>query len=364
MDTEPDTRIPAQPRKGRGAVSNPDGRFESRQHQREDDGWTVPEPEEERLRTTLDVDTARRVITRNDSPDVPFSQSVNPYRGCEHGCSYCFARPSHAYLGLSAGLDFETRLFYKPDAAARLREELAKPGYVCDPIALGINTDAYQPVERRTRLTRSLLEVLWEFRHPVSIVTKSALIERDLDIIAPMAQAGLIHVMFSITTLDPGLARRLEPRAATPARRLEAMRRLHEAGVPVGVLFAPLIPALNDAEMESVLEAAAEHGARAGGYVLLRLPHEVAPLFQEWLRHHEPLKAEHVMSLVRQMRGGKDYDARFGARMRGMGVMADLYARRCRVACRRLGLDRGLAPLNRADFRVPASARPQLSLFD
>jgi DNA repair photolyase len=269
------------------------------------------------------------VIVRNQSPDVPFTQSINPYRGCEHGCSYCFARPGHAYLGLSPGLDFETKIVWKPDAPEILRKELAAPGYRCAPIALGISTDGWQPVERRLGLSRRLLEVLAETRHPVSIVTKSALIERDADLLADMARDHLVQVMFSITTLDPLLARRLEPRAASPARRLAAMDALHRAGVPVGVLFAPLIPALNDHELERVLEAARAAGAESAGYVLLRLPLELKALFEDWLHSHFPDRATHVLSLLRQLRGGQLNDSRFGHRMRGQGVFADLTVSAC-----------------------------------
>jgi DNA repair photolyase len=362
MKDSADCSIPAHPRKGRGAVGNPAGRFEALSRTAEDDGW-FQEIEAERLRTSLEVDAARSVISRNTSPDVPFDQSVNPYRGCEHGCVYCFARPTHAYLGLSPGLDFETRLFHKPDAPERLAEELARRGYRCRPIALGINTDAYQPVERRTRLTRRLLEVCAEFRQPVSIVTKSALIERDLDLLASMADQDLVQVMVSVTTLDGGLARRLEPRAAAPARRLRTVSALHRAGVPVGVLCAPVIPVVNDAEIEAIVDAAQLAGAAAAGYVMLRLPHELKGIFREWLQHHLPLKAGHVMSVLQQMRGGRDYEAAFGTRMRGRGPFADLVAQRFALACRRHGLDRGLPPLDCTRFRVPARSGDQLGLF-
>ncbi|AOU98436.1 DNA repair photolyase [Acidihalobacter yilgarnensis] len=363
MNDDRDCAIVPAPRKGRGTASNRTGRFESLTHERVADGWTASFDDLPPLRTTLGVDKARRVISRNRSPDVAFSQSVNPYRGCEHGCSYCFARPTHAYLGLSPGLDFETRLFHKPDAPARLAEELGRRGYACSPIALGINTDAYQPVERRVGLTRRLLEVLWAHRHPVSIVTKSALIERDLEVLSAMASEGLAQVFMSVTTLDPVLARGLEPRAATPARRLEAIARLAAAGIPCGVLFAPTIPALNDHELERVLRAAREAGASAAGYVMLRLPREVKPLFTEWLKTHVPGRAEHVLSLLRQMHGGREYESEFGVRMRGRGPYADLIAQRFRIASRREGLDRGLPPLDCSRFRVPARAEDQLDLF-
>jgi DNA repair photolyase len=317
------------------------------------------------LRTRVTEERPRRVISRNDSPDVPFELSINPYRGCEHGCVYCFARPSHAYMGLSPGLDFETELFAKTGAAERLREELARPGHVPSPIALGINTDAYQPVERRLGITRELLEVLAETRHPVTIVTKSALVERDLDLLATMAQAGLAQVAVSITTLDRDLARRLEPRAAAPQRRLETMSRLSEAGVPVSLLMAPLIPVLTDGEVEGLLEAAAEAGAVAAGYVLLRLPLEVAPLFEDWLHTHVPLKAGHVLSRVRDTRGGQLYDARFGRRMVGEGAYAELLRQRFRLARRRTGLGERMPELDVSQFVPPRlpSKDGQMDLF-
>ncbi|RTL26002.1 MAG: PA0069 family radical SAM protein [Rhodocyclaceae bacterium] len=362
---------PAPPR-GRGSRLNPDSRFAAWRRDGFDDGWesatdaaddTAAPPRGPA--TTLILDQAKSVITRNSSPDVPFNQSVNPYKGCEHGCAYCFARPTHAYLGLSPGLDFETKIAWKPDAPAVLRRELAAPGYRCEPIALGINTDGWQPVERRLGLTRQLLEILAETRHPVSIVTKSALIERDLDLLADMARDDLVHVIFSITTLDPALARKLEPRAATPARRLAAMERLHAAGVPVGTLFAPLIPAINDHELEAVLEAAHAAGSDTAGYALLRLPYELKDLFADWLDSHFPDRARHVMSLLRQLRGGELYDKRFGHRMRGQGVFADLYSQRMQRLAERLGLNRSRRRLNTAAFRPPP--RPgddrQLALF-
>ena len=303
------------------------------------------------------------MISYNTSPDVPFDRSINPYRGCEHGCVYCFARPSHAYLDLSPGLDFETKLFWKPDAAALLRKELTAPSYRCAPIALGMNTDAWQPVERHTMLTRQLLEVMVETRHPVSLITKSALIERDLDLLATLARDDLVEVAISITTLDDDLARRLEPRAARPGRRLETVRRLQQAGVPVGVLFAPLIPALNDHEMEAVVEAAHAAGARSAGYVLLRLPHELSGLFEDWLATHAPDRAARVMSRIAELRGGKANDPRFGHRMRGEGVIAQLYSQRMRRLQARLGMGRMRRGLNTALFRPPRPDGPQLALF-
>lgn len=353
-------------RKGRGALSNPAGRFEPYRHVAEDDGWGQPDEELPPLATRVFTDHARTILTRNRSPDLPFEQSVNPYRGCEHGCPYCYARPSHAYLGLSSGLDFETVLFAKPQAAERLRAEIGRSGYRVRPIAFGTNTDPYQPVERRLRITRRLLEVLAACEHPLTIVTKSALVERDLDLLAPMARKNLVGVFLSLTTLDRELARRLEPRASAPPRRLEAVRRLSAAGVPVGVMFAPVIPALNDAEMEAVLEAAAVRGARFAGMGLLRLPYEVKDLFQEWLAEHYPLKAAHVMSRLREARGGRDNDPRFGLRLRGQGEYARLLAERFRLACRRLGLNREELVLDVTRFRPPraAAAGAQLSLFD
>ena len=328
------------PIKGRGSRIRLAGRFESTTTEAVDDGWHADAGEEfaaPALRTTVTEENARSILSRNRSPDVGFDVSLNPYRGCEHGCSYCFARPSHAYLNLSPGLDFETRLFAKTNAAQRLLHELSRPGYVPEPIALGINTDAYQPIERRLQITRQCLQVLHDCRHPVSLITKNALIERDLDLLAGMAADNLVSVAFSVTTLDSKLSAKLEPRAAAPHARLRAMHRLSEAGVPVTVMAAPVIPWVNDAELEAVLEAAREHGAVRAGYVLLRLPHEVAPLFRDWLDAHFPQRAAHVMSTVQQLRGGKDYDSAFGQRMRGQGVYADLLARRFRLACQRLG---------------------------
>lgn len=351
------------PFKGRGAAGNPDNRFEQHSRERIDDGWGGLAETGDAPRTTLAVDTSRSVISYNQSPDVPFDRSINPYRGCEHGCVYCFARPTHAWLGLSPGLDFETRLYHKPDAPELLRRELGRRGYRAAPVALGINTDAYQPVERRLGLTRRILEVLAETRHPLTIVTKSALVERDLDILATLAEQRLCQVAVSLTTLDSGLSRRLEPRATAPHRRLQTIARLSAAGVPVSVLVAPLIPVLTDAELEGLLEAAHAAGASDAGYVLLRLPHEVSGLFADWLQMHEPLKAEHVLNRVRDCRGGRDYDATFGQRMRGTGIFADLIAQRFKKAYRRLGFP-GTPPLECELFRPPREETPQLGLFD
>jgi len=329
--------------KGRGSRQYLAGRFERTVSEAVDDGWMAPEgdpvsaPDPLRPRTQVREETARSIISSNDSPDVGFSRSVNPYRGCEHGCSYCFARPSHAYLGLSPGLDFETRIFAKTNAPELLRREFARRGYRPEPIALGINTDAYQPAERRLGLTRQLIEVMLECRHPFSLITKNALVERDLDLLQPLAAQQLVRVHFSVTSLDPHLSARLEPRAAAPHARLRAMHRLHAAGIPVGVMFAPAIPWVNDHELEAVLEAARQAGADSAGYVLLRLPHEVAPLFRDWLQAHMPQRAERVMSVLRQMRGGRDYQAQFGQRMRGQGRFADLLGQRFTLAHRRLG---------------------------
>ena len=352
------------PIKGRGSSWQQPGRFESTAVDaaaQADEGWEVEQPVP--AGTVVSEESARSIISRNQSPDVPFSQSINPYRGCEHGCSYCFARPTHAYLNLSPGIDFETRLFAKTNAAALLRAELAARSYRCEAITLGANTDPYQPIERRYRITRQLIEVLSACAHPFSIITKNALVERDLDLLAPMGQAGLCSVMVSVTTLDNRLSAKLEPRASAPARRLECIRRLRAAGVPVGVLLAPVIPAINDAEIERILEAVAEAGALSAGYVLLRLPHEVAPIFREWLAQHRPQRAAHVMSLVQQLRGGRDYDARFGERMRGQGPFAELLSQRFAIAARRLGLDRQRPELDVTQFRPPTLDSPQGDLF-
>ena len=348
--------------KGRGAVSNDSGRFEAHRRESFDDGWAQADAAA-RPKTEVQIDSSRSVLVYNESPDVPFDLSTNPYRGCEHGCVYCFARPTHAYLGLSPGLDFETRLFSKPDAAALLEDELRKPGYRCQTLAIGVNTDAYQPVERRLGITRSLLEVLQAYRHPLAIVTKSALVERDIDILGEMAADDLVSVNISVTTLDAALARKLEPRAAAPHRRLQTIRALAEAGVPVSVLVAPVIPVLTDPELDAILGAASDAGAVAAGYILLRLPLEVGDLFQQWLQAHYPLKAEHVMTRVRDTRGGRDYDSRFGARMRGTGAFADMIAQRFRLACKKLGLNQRDFELNTAAFRVPPRSGDQLGLF-
>ncbi len=354
--------MPTHIKKGRGALSNQTGRFETLVKEDFDDGWDDSDKYPEKIPTQLFVDTAKTVITYNQSPDIPFDRSINPYRGCEHGCVYCFARPSHAYLGLSPGLDFETKLFYKPDAPKLLRTELSAKNYQPAPIALGINTDAYQPVERQLQLTRQLLEVFNETHHPVSIVTKSSLIERDLDLLTALAKDHLIHVCLSITTLNPDLARRLEPRAAAPKRRLQTLATLAEAGIPVSVLVAPLIPVLNDCELEKILRLCRDSGAVDAGYVLLRLPYELKDLFNEWLQTHEPLKATHIMNRIFDSRSGKAYDSAFGTRMRGTGQYADLLAQRFRLAMKKLAFP-GSPPLNNHQFRTrPTSG--QMDLFD
>ncbi|MEQ1881534.1 MAG: PA0069 family radical SAM protein [Burkholderiales bacterium] len=351
------------PHKGRGATINPEGRFEKEAREAFDDGWhEAEEGGVERPRTIVTAETVKAIISRNDSPDVPFTQSINPYRGCEHGCIYCYARPTHAYLNLSPGLDFETRIFAKVNAAECLRKELARPGYQCESIALGANTDPYQPAEREWKITRSLLEVASECNQPLGIVTKNALIERDLDLLGPMAAKGLVAAYVSVTTLDHDLARRMEPRATAPMRRLEAIRRLSAAGVPVGVLVAPVVPFLTDADLEHILDGARAAGATSAAYVLLRLPYEVKDLFRDWLVQNYPLKAGHVMSRVQQMREGRDNDPQFGSRMRGSGEFAHMLAHRFEVACKRLGFNQTRRQLDCTQFRPP-SLDGQLDFF-
>ena len=364
--------------KGRGAISNPAVRFEAATCEQTHDGWYEDEIVEHLSETVL-PDAARSVITRNNSPDVGFEQSINPYRGCSHGCVYCFARPTHAYLGLSPGLDFETKLFYKANAVQILEGELAKPRYVCKPIALGINTDGYQPLEKRLQITRGILEVLARCRHPVSIVTKSALVVRDIDLLADLARDGLVSVMLSITSLSNDIKRTLEPRTASPQARLRVIQQLTQAGIPTGVLVAPVIPAITDHELEDILAAAKQAGADSAGYVLLRLPHELKILFREWLAEHYPDRAKHVMSLINQTQGGKDYDSTFGRRMSGTGAYAELLRSRFELARRKCGYDagrdeQGAAPDGRDPhnhdrhdlvthlFRPPAADQPQLTL--
>ncbi len=353
------------PRRGRGAVSNATGRFEPDVRVAIDDGWGSLDEPAPVLDTKLLRDSARSVITRNDSPDIPFDRSINPYRGCEHGCVYCFARPSHAYLGLSPGLDFESRIFVKEDAPALLEKELSHHSYRCRPMALGTNTDPYQPAEKKLHLMRRILDVLQRFNHPVMIVTKSALILRDVDILAAMAKERMASVALSVTTLDRGLARRLEPRAATPERRLDTIAALAAAGIPTSVLAAPMIPALNDMELERILDAAKTRGAKGAGYIFLRLPREIEGLFEEWLDIHAPGKAKHVMSLIRQSRGGKAYRSEFGTRMTGTGAYAELLRIRFETACRRLKLNqnRESRQLDCSRFRVPGRVGEQLRLL-
>jgi DNA repair photolyase len=353
--------------RGRGALSNHVGRYERQARVLVDDGWDdgwrdddlSPPP----LRTEVIRDATRTIIARNQSPDISFDRSINPYRGCEHGCIYCFARPTHAYLGMSPGIDFESRLFAKPNAAALLAKELSAPGYVPRTIAIGTDTDPYQPIEKKMRIMRSILEVLRDFRHPVGIVTKSPLVLRDIDILSQMAEMGLAKVALSVTTLDRKLARMMEPRAGTPPRRLQAIKGLSDAGIPTAVMFAPVIPALNDSELEAVLSAAADAGAKSAGYVLLRLPLEIKDLFREWLEGNVPDRAKHVMALVRQMRNGKDYDSQWHTRMRGTGPYAEMIAKRFQLTVKRHGLNQVRKPLDPAKFRRPPRAGEQLSLL-
>ena len=349
-------------RRGRGAQSNAVGRYEPLAHVAFDDGWRTLD-DLPPFKTTVQTDATRKIVTRNDSPDIGFDRSINPYRGCEHGCVYCFARPTHAYLGLSPGLDFESKLFVKPEAAELLEKELSAPGYTPRVIAIGTNTDPYQPIERKYQVMRRILEVLDKAGHPVGIVTKSALVLRDLDILARMAERNLAKVALSVTTLDPELARKMEPRAATPMRRLETLRRLALAGVPTTVMLAPMIPALNDMEMERILEAAQVAGVKEAGYVLLRLPLEVRDLFREWLMANYPDRYRHVMKLVRDTRGGKDYDSTWGKRMSGGGPYAWMLGRRFEVACEKLGLNTRKSPLSTAHFTAPKAGSEQLNLF-
>ncbi|MBO0905508.1 PA0069 family radical SAM protein [Jiella sonneratiae] len=355
-------RLPADRRRGRGAGINPSGRYEPFSRSSFDDGWdtlgSLPA-----LKTEVQVEKPKTIITRNTSPDISFDRSINPYRGCEHGCVYCFARPTHAYMGMSPGLDFETRLFAKPNAAELLERELARRGYEVKSIAIGTNTDPYQPIEKDRRIMREILEVLEAANHPVGIVTKSALVTRDIDILARMAAKGLAKVALSVTTLDRTLARAMEPRAATPARRLDAVKALSEAGVPTMVMTAPIIPGLNDSEIERLLEAAVTAGAKEAGYVLLRLPLEVAPLFKDWLLRHYPNRYRHVLSLLRSMRDGKDYDAEWGKRMRGSGPYAFQIRRRFEMTARRLGLNDDRLKLRTDLFTPPKAAGVQLALL-
>lgn len=349
--------------RGRGAISNQTGRFEPETRDAYDDGWDTIEEDLPPLCTTLTKETPRSIITFNRSPDIPFDRTINPYRGCEHGCAYCFARPSHAFHGLSAGLDFESKLFYKPDGPRLLEQELSRPRYVPRPIALGMNTDAYQPIERKLKLTRRFLEILSAHNHPVTLLTKSALIRRDIDIIGPMAEKGLCRVGVSITTLNIKLTRALEPRAAGPGLRLRTVKALTNAGIPTTVMTAPIIPALNENEIEALLEAAAEHGAFRAGYVLLRLPYELKDIFQEWLVHHYPDRAARIINILREMRGGKDYDAEWFQRGKGTGERARFIAARFAKAAKRVGLNRVEPPPLRTDlFKPPILSGGQYEL--
>ena len=350
--------------KGRGTNSNDASRFLSCHTEAIDDGWFDESLDDARgPATEIFIDSSKSILTRNNSPDIPFNVSINPYKGCEHGCVYCYARPTHAYLDLSPGLDFETRIYTKPDAAALLKKAFDRPGYRPEVIALGANTDPYQPVERKLKITRQILAVLHQYRHPVTIVTKSALIERDLDILGDMARHNLVQVAVSVTSLNRELSRRMEPRATAPQRRLQAIRVLADRGVPVTVLFAPVIPMLNDCEAEAVLKASSEAGACSAAYVMLRLPHEVKQLFRDWLLAHYPLKAKRIMNIVRDIRGGRDYDARFGVRQTGQGAYAELFAQRFRLTCAKLGIDRTSTVLDTSLFERVASSGPQLALF-
>jgi DNA repair photolyase len=360
--TEIGVAIDVARRRGRGAQTNVSGRYEREARAAFDDGWQSLD-ELPPFKTTVGLDTARKVISRNDSPDIGFDRSINPYRGCEHGCVYCYARPTHAYLGLSPGLDFESKLFMKPDAPALLEKELTVPGYEPRTMAIGTNTDPYQPIEREHKIMRGILEVLEKTGHPVGIVTKSALVTRDIDILARMAEKGLAKVAISVTSLDPKLARTMEPRASTPPKRLEALRQLSAAGIPTVVMTAPLIPALNDSEMERILDAAAHAGVKEANYTLLRLPLEVRDLFREWLIANYPDRYRHVFTLIRDMRGGKDYDSQWGARMKGTGPMAWMIGRRFEIACERLGLNRKRVKLSTSHFVQPAKSEEQLDLF-
>jgi DNA repair photolyase len=356
------TSVDRERRRGRGTVSNASGRFEPIARVAFDDGWQGLE-ELPAFKTSVTVDSTRKIITHNESPDISFDRSINPYRGCEHGCVYCFARPTHAYLGLSPGLDFESKLFMKPNAPELLERELSAPGYVPKVIAIGTNTDPYQPIERQYKIMRGILEVLDRAGHPVGIVTKSTLVLRDLDILARMAQRDLVKVAISVTTLDPKLARVMEPRAATPPRRLDALRQLVKAGIPTSAMVAPVIPAINDSEIERILEAVAAAGVRNAGYVLLRLPLEIRDLFSEWLKENFPDRHDHVFRLVRDTRGGKDYDSAWGKRMTGAGPVAWMIGRRFELACERLGFNTAKRKVTTEHFRPPRPASEQLALF-
>ena len=350
------------PIKGRGSASNIDNRYSLYEKDSVDDGWQTTVTEQTKIRTEVYKEHPKTIITRNQSPDIPFTQSINPYRGCEHGCSYCYARPAHAYVDLSPGIDFETKLFVKHNAAELLKKELTKPNYTCSPIALGSNTDPYQPIDRQWQITRDLIKVLNAAEHPLTIVTKSSLVERDIDLLAPMAEKQLVQVFISVTTLKNDLAMKLEPRATAPHSRLKTLRALSNAGIPTGVMFAPVIPVINDTEMESVLTEAAKSNVNTAAYVMLRLPLEVKTLFRQWLELHEPLKAKHVMSMVQDIRDGKDNDSQFGSRMTGSGTYAEIISQRFKVTCKRLGLNRQTIILNTKLFK-PSNIGDQMQLF-
>lgn len=350
-------------RKGRGSWSKPDARYLSTTRHDVDDGWPS-DNEENKPITTVTIEKSKTIIARNKSPDIPFEQSINPYRGCEHGCIYCYARPTHAYFDLSPGLDFETKLFAKPDAVKLLEKELAAPAYQCSPIALGTNTDPYQPIERDYKITRQIIELLGKQQHPLTIVTKSSLVERDIDLLAAMAEQNLVQVFISITTLDNDLMRKMEPRATAPQRRLQTLARLTEAGIPTGMMFAPVIPVINDSEMETILEKAARAGAINAGYVLIRLPHEIKDLFKEWLDIHYPLKTSHVMNMIKDIRSGKQNDPEFHSRITGKGIYAELIKNRFRKACKQFGLNtKENVVLDTESFIKPVLSGQQHTLF-
>ncbi len=353
------------PAQGRGTLNRIDGRY--LQHTRgavDEDGWPAAANDEAVAKTSVIIEKPRTIISKNSSPDIPFEQSINPYRGCEHGCIYCYARPTHAYLDLSPGLDFETRLFAKPNAVELLARALARPAYQCSPIALGTNTDPYQPIEREYRITRAIIEYLERHNHPLMLVSKSSLVERDIDLLAKMARRGLAQVFISVTTLSVELMQKMEPRATAPERRLKTLARLAEAGIPAGVMFAPVIPVINDHEMEQVLRRAAQAGAGRAGYLMLRLPHEIKSLFKEWLKTHYPLKASHVLSIIREVREGRENDPRFHSRMSGRGVFAQLIRARFKGACRKYGLNREPPrPLDTTSFIRPVLSGRQYDLF-
>lgn len=359
----PEKKINSKILKGRGSSSKPDARYLDTTRQEIDDGWSI-EPEVQNPNTTVVIEKPKTIITKNNSPDIPFEQSINPYRGCEHGCIYCYARPTHAYFDLSPGLDFETRLFAKPNAVSLLEKELAAPGYQCSPIALGTNTDPYQPVEREHKITRGIIELLQKHQHPLTIVTKSNLVERDIDLLVAMAEHNLVQVFISITTLDNTLMRNMEPRATAPESRLKTVARLSEVGIPTGIMFAPVIPVINDNEMETILKRSAEAGAKTAGYVLIRLPHEIKVLFEEWLDNHYPLKSSHVMSMVMDIRGGKKNDPEFHSRITGKGVYAELIKNRFKKVCKQYRLNMGeRVVLDTERFVRPVLSGQQQSLF-